>query len=97
MWSRSWIQRRQFFGQYKHLMKEMESEDVGSYRNFIRMDSSMFQEQLHRVGLRIEKQDTFLEEVLGTRAETYHHPVVLSHRRNIQVIAVQFQSGPQHH
>ena len=52
-----WFSRRLDYGHYDHLMRELEAEDVGSFRNFVRMDPAMFREVLQRV--RIEKYDTW--------------------------------------
>ena len=39
-------------------MRELEAEDVGSFRNFVRMDPAMFREFLQRVEPRIEKYES---------------------------------------
>ena len=50
-----WLSRRLDYGHYDRLMRELEAEDVVSFRNFVRMDPAMFREVLQRVGPRIEK------------------------------------------
>ena len=40
-------------------MTELQNEDVAAFRNFVCMDPAMFQENLTRVGPRIEKFDTW--------------------------------------
>ena len=57
-WVKPWLSRRLNYGHYDHLMRELEVEDVVSFRNFVRMDPAMFREVLQRVGPRIEKYDT---------------------------------------
>lgn len=57
-WVRTWLTRREDQGAYHHLMRELELEDVTSFKNFMRMDPEMFQELLQRVGHRLTKQHT---------------------------------------
>ena len=45
-----WLSRRLDCGHYDRLMRELEAEDVLSFRNFVRMDPAMFREVLQRVG-----------------------------------------------
>ena len=54
-----WLSRRLDYGHYDCLMRELEAEDVLSFRNFVRMDPAMFREVLQRVGPRNEKYDTW--------------------------------------
>ena len=53
-----WLPRRLHFGHYDRLMRELDAEDVVSFRNLVRMDPVMFRGVLQRVGPRIEKYDT---------------------------------------
>ena len=39
-----WLSRRLDYGHYDHLMRELEAEDVVSFRNFVWMDPDMVQE-----------------------------------------------------
>ena len=55
-WAKPWLLRRTSFGLYENLMKELALEDMCSFRNFVRMDKTMFNELLERVGPRIEKK-----------------------------------------
>ena len=59
MWVRPWLLRRPLYGQYEKLMAELTAEDVGGFKNFMRMEPDLFHEVLARVGPRITKQDTF--------------------------------------
>ena len=45
-WVKPWLSRRLDYGHYDRLMRELEAEDVGSFRNFVRMDPAMFREVL---------------------------------------------------
>ena len=55
---RPWQSRRLGYGHYDRLMRELEAEDVVSFRHFVRMDPAMFREVLQRVGPILEKYDT---------------------------------------
>ena len=63
-WVRQWLLRRPMYGQYEKLIRELTTEDQTSFKNFLRVDPDIFMELLHRVGPRIEKQDTFLRKAL---------------------------------
>ena len=62
-WVMPWLSRRLDNGHYDRLMRELEAEDVVSFRNFVRMDPAMFRELLQRVAPRIEKYDTYGNQV----------------------------------
>ena len=62
---RPWLSRRLDYGHYDTLMRELEAEDVVSFRNFFRMDPAMFREVLQRVGPRIEKYDTWYRKAIN--------------------------------
>ena len=64
-WVRPWLSRRLDYGHYDTLMRELEAEDVVSFRNFFRMDPAMFREVLQRVGPRIEKYDTWYRKAIN--------------------------------
>ena len=64
MWVRPWLLRRPLYGQYEKLMAELTAEDVGGFKNFMRMEPDLFHEVLARVGPRITKQDTFWRRAL---------------------------------
>ena len=40
-WVKPWLSRRLDYGHYDRLMRELEAEDVVSFRNFVRMDPAM--------------------------------------------------------
>ena len=64
-WVKPWLSRRLDYGHYDHLMRELEAEDVVSFRNFVRMDLAMFREVLQRVGPRIEKYDAWYSKSIN--------------------------------
>ena len=64
-WVKPWLSRRLDYGHYDRLMRELEAEDVVSFRNFVRMDPAMFREVLQRVGPRIEKYDTWFRKSIN--------------------------------
>ena len=64
-WVKPWLSRRLDYGCYDCLMRKLEAEDVGSFRNFVRMDPAMFREVLQRVGPRIEKYDTWYRKSIN--------------------------------
>lgn len=63
-WVRPWLLRRPLHGQFEQLMVELREEDVGAFRNFVRMEPAMFQELAARVGPRIAKKDTWWRKAL---------------------------------
>ena len=63
-WVRKWLQHRERFGAYHHLMQEMKLLDTSSYRNFLRMDSSSFEELLNKVGQKITFRDTTMRDAI---------------------------------
>lgn len=58
VWTREWIRNRQKFGAYHQLLQELRLSDVSSYRNFLRMDISSFEELLRLTGPAITYRDT---------------------------------------
>ena len=65
-WVKPWLSRRLDYGHYDHLMRELEAEDVVSFRNFVRIDPAMFREVLQRVWPRIEKYDTWYKKSINS-------------------------------
>ena len=57
-WVREWIKTCEMYGAYHHLMKELRILDTSSYRNFVRMSSSNFEELLSMVAPLISRKDT---------------------------------------
>ena len=58
VWCRTWLARRTLFGQYDHLLHELNREDHASYKNFLRVDADLFGEILDRVTPAIKKKST---------------------------------------
>jgi len=52
------------YGQYEKLVHGLTTEDQTNFKNFLRVDLDIFMELLHRVGPRIQKQDTFFRKAL---------------------------------
>ena len=65
VWCREWLQKRQKYGVYHQLLQELQLADRASYRNFLRMDLSSFEEILRVVGPKISRQDTHLREAIS--------------------------------
>ena len=57
---RCWIKKRHMYGAYNCLLKEKQSSDKPSYKNFLRMDEAAFEELLQKLEPLIQKQDTHL-------------------------------------
>ena len=64
-WVKPWLSRRLDYGHYDRLMRELEAEDVVSFRNFVRIDPTIFREVLQRVGPRIEKNDPWYRQSIN--------------------------------
>jgi len=57
-WCRDWILRREKCGVYTTLLRELEAEDQGGYRAYMRMTPANFYEILRLIGPQIQKMDT---------------------------------------
>lgn len=64
VWTRDWIIRRPMYGNYDHLLAELNREDGSTYKNFVRIDQDLFAELLHRITPRIQKKDTRYRKAL---------------------------------
>ncbi|GFY77097.1 DDE Tnp4 domain-containing protein [Trichonephila inaurata madagascariensis] len=64
IWQRKWLQRRTQLGCYENLMKELALEDSESYRRFLRMDVSTFEELVALVSPSIERNNTSMREAI---------------------------------
>ena len=49
LWVKDWIRERANLGAFHSLLGELEQTDLSSYRNFMRMDSTSFEELLSKV------------------------------------------------
>ena len=52
--------KRHMYGTYNCLLKELQSSNKPSYKNFLRMDKAAFEEFLQKVEPLIQKRDTHL-------------------------------------
>ena len=67
-WSRSWLNRRsQGRGVLNMLDMELRTEDIGAYRNFLRMSSAQFELFLKLISCDIVKIDTNMREAISCR------------------------------
>ncbi|KAI2805539.1 hypothetical protein BLOT_004537 [Blomia tropicalis] len=57
MWTRKIYQEREAFGAHENLFREMELNDVESYRRYIRMDTSTFYEIAEAIRDLVDKED----------------------------------------
>lgn len=64
-WVKRWIMKRNEFGVYSQLLKELRCQDSQYYKNFIRMDSANFEVVLNKVAPHIEKQDTRMRPAIS--------------------------------
>ncbi|GFY39518.1 protein ALP1-like [Trichonephila inaurata madagascariensis] len=64
IWQRKWLQRRTQLECYENLMKELALEDSESYRRFLRMDVSTFEELVALVSPSIERNNTSMREAI---------------------------------
>ena len=55
--------RRTLFGQYENLLAELNREDPKRYRNFLRVDSDLFEQLLEKVSSYISKKTTNWRQV----------------------------------
>ena len=64
-WVRPWLLRRPVLGHYDRLLRELRTEDLGSYNNFLRVSPELFDEIVARISPAIEKEDTFYRKALS--------------------------------
>ena len=64
VWVKPWLLRRTFYGQYEHLLAELNKEDVRGYRNFLRITPELFEEMVYHLAPRLQKTDTFMRKAL---------------------------------
>ena len=55
-WVKNWIARRQTFGDYHNLMRELEAGNPEDFQAYTHMEPAMFREFLDRIEPRITKQ-----------------------------------------
>ena len=64
VWVKEWINRRKKYGAYHSLMKELTQEDISSYKNYVRMHVSTFEELLQKVAPIMTRQDTHMRDAI---------------------------------
>ena len=65
LWARSWILQKEK-GHYDQLLPELRADDPKSYKNFLRMDHTLFSEIMERITPRIEKKDTTMRHAISS-------------------------------
>ena len=63
-WVRPWIARRQQFGAFHALMKEIKVEDPRAFANYVRMDAQQFQYLVDAVSPLIVHEDTAMHDAI---------------------------------
>ena len=64
-WTRKWISRRTKWGCHHALLQELKREDTKSFRNFLRMDQTSFEQLLEKVTPLIERKTTNMREPIS--------------------------------
>ncbi len=96
-WCKPWVLRRPAFGQFKHLMVELEFEDPAGFQNFVRCEPAMFQEMVERLTPIIRKQDTNYHKALDPGLKVAITLQYNGNRGQLKKSAVWVQSGIQHY
>lgn len=63
-WVKEWRSRRPVFSHIS-LLKELEQSSPADYKNFLRMDPSVYKELLEKVTPYIEKQNTLMRDAIS--------------------------------
>ena len=63
-WTRPWLLTRTAVGHYHQLLRQLEREDVGAFKNFVRINPQLFTAVLERIEADITKQDTRFRKAL---------------------------------
>ena len=63
-WTRPWLLTRTAVGHYHELLRQLEREDVGAFKNFVRINPQLFTAVLERIEADITKQDTHYRKAL---------------------------------
>ena len=99
MWVRKWLSaaRRERYGHYTTLLKELRTEDEKAFFNYTRLPRGLFDEVLRRVEGRIEKKDTWYRMALSPGLKlslTLRH---LACGDKYPSLSFNFRVGPKHH
>ena len=65
VWTKSWILKRSTQGAFNQLLVELRLCDTSSYRNFVRMDASSFEELLRAVAPLITHKNTVMRTAIS--------------------------------
>lgn len=65
LWVRTWLLRREDYGQYENLLHELHREDPKGYKNFLRVTPDIFHELVTRLTPYLDKKDTFMRKSLS--------------------------------
>ena len=68
-WVKPWLQRREQFGAYDTLLRELRSEDESEYKTFLRMSPAAFDELLDMVEGDITKENTVMRASVPAKIE----------------------------
>ena len=66
-WVKPWLQRREQFGAYDTLLRELRSEDESEYRTFLRMSPAAFDEVLDMLEGDITKENTVMRAAVPAK------------------------------
>jgi len=58
IWVRQWLLKRHKYGWYENLMKHLREGDVKSFKNFLRIDTEMFNQMVEDLTPRLQKKAT---------------------------------------
>lgn len=65
LWVRPWVARRNLRGIHHNLLRELRSEDIRSYKNYLRMDKETFRFIVLRIAPLISRQNTHLRNPIS--------------------------------
>ena len=63
-WVKEWVGERKDYGAFHTLLGQLKQTDLSSCRNFLRMDSTSFEELLIKVAPIIKKTDTVMRDAI---------------------------------
>ena len=65
VWVRKWLLNRSKYGMYEKLINHLRRQDVKSFRNFTRMEPSMFDQMVKDLTTKLEKRTTSYRKPLS--------------------------------
>jgi hypothetical protein len=66
VWMKNWVGRREKYGAFSTLLKELKYEDPVAYRNILRLGGTRFDVLLQMIDGMIKKQDTKMRVTIPT-------------------------------